>query len=83
MYINTTDSKLIYTKYEKILSSLTEQSFTRAQVGSKQVPLHATPVTVFQHPIKLSHINLQFQIMFSSIHHQKEYDKNIIPDIEA
>ena len=36
-------------------------------MGSKQVPLHVTPVNVFQHPIKFSLINLQFQIMFSVV----------------
>ena len=36
-------------------------------MGSKQVPLHATPVTGFQHPIKLSLINIQFQIMLNVV----------------
>ena len=34
---------------------------------SKQVPLPATPVTGFQHPIKLSLINIQFQIMLNVV----------------
>ena len=36
---------------------------------SKQLPSHATatPVTVFQHPIKLSLIKIQFQIMLNVV----------------
>ena len=36
-------------------------------MGSKQVPFHATPVTGFQHPIKLSLINIQFQVMLNVV----------------